>query len=58
MYKEKMLKWNKKKSSIKILVKGPLERLVIDGWKLPNSLAELPGYTSVIDVIDHFTKYL
>ena len=47
-----------KKSPIKILVKGPLERFVIDGWKHPNSLAELSGYTLVIDVIDHFTKYL
>jgi len=43
---------------IKIISKGPCERFVIDGWKLPKHLVEITGYEWVIDVIDHFTKYL
>ena len=43
---------------IKIITKGPCERFVIDGWRLPKHLAEITGYEWVIDIIDHFTKYL
>ena len=43
---------------IKIITKGPCERFVIDGWRLPKNLAEITGDEWVIDIIDHFTKYL
>jgi len=41
-----------------ILPKGPLERVLIDGWELDDNLKEITGYTWVIDMIDHFSKYL
>ena len=41
-----------------ILSKGPLERVVIDGWELDDRLKEITGYTWVVDIIDHFSKYL
>ena len=42
----------------KIITKGPKERYVIDGWKLHEDLADISGYTWVIDIIDHFSKYM
>jgi len=41
-----------------ILPKGPLERVLIDGWEVDDNLKEITGYTWVIDMIDHFSKYL
>ena len=29
-----------------------------DGWKLHNELAEITGYTWVIDIIDYFSKFM
>ena len=42
----------------KIIPLGPLERVVIDGWELDKDLKTLTGYSHVIDIIDHFSKYL
>ena len=42
----------------KIITKGPKERYVIDGWKLHEDLADISGYKWVIDIIDHFSKYM
>ena len=41
-----------------IVSKGPLERVVIDGWELDEDLKEVTTYTWVIDMIDHFSKFL
>ena len=41
-----------------IIPKGPRERYVIDGWKLHNTLALESGFTWVIDIIGHFSKYM
>ena len=38
-----------------IISKGPLERVVIDGWELDDHLKEVTTYTWVIDMIDHFS---
>ena len=32
--------------------------MVIDGWELDQKLKEIAGYIWVIDMIDHFSKYL
>ena len=42
----------------KIITKGPRDRYIIDGWKLHQDLANLSGFTWVIDIIDHFSKYM
>ena len=41
-----------------IISKGPLERVVVDGWELDNQLKEITGYSWVIDMVDHFSKFL
>ena len=41
-----------------IVSRGPLERVVIDGWELDEDLKEVTTYTWVIDMIDHFSKFL
>ena len=41
-----------------IIPKGPLERVVIDGWELDTDLKNLTGFTHIVDIIDHFSKYL
>ena len=41
-----------------IISKGPLERVVIDGWELDDDLKEMTTYTRVIDMIEHFSKFL
>jgi len=43
---------------IKIITIGPLEVFVVDWRKLNNKLAIILGYTWVVDIIDHFTKYI
>ena len=35
-----------------IVTKGPLERVVVDGWQLDNDVKNITGYTWVIDMID------
>ena len=40
-----------------IITRGPLERWVIDCWKLDQNLKEISRYTFVIDMIDHFSKF-
>ena len=50
----KLIKSNPKK----IVAKGPKERYIIDGWKLHQELAKITGYSWVIDIIDHFSKYI
>ena len=42
----------------KILTYGPRERYIMDGWKIHNELMLVSGFTWVIDIIDHFSKYL
>ena len=44
--------------SKKIISKVSLERVVIDEWELDNKLKEITGYSWVIDMIDHFSKFL
>ena len=41
-----------------IITKGPLERIVADGWMLENDLKSIAGFSWVIDLIDHFSKFL
>ena len=41
-----------------IITKGPLDRLVADGWMLDNDLKSITGFNWVIDLIDHFSKFL
>ena len=41
-----------------IITKGPLERVVADGWELDQDLKKITGYSWVIDLIDHFSKFL
>ena len=42
----------------KIIPLGPLDRVVIDGWALDEDIKSLTGYSHIIDIIDHFSKYL
>ena len=41
-----------------IITKGPLERVVVDGWELDDTLKIITGYNWVIDIIDHFSKFM
>jgi len=41
-----------------IITKGPLERIVVDGWELDEDLKKITVYNWVIDLIDHFSKFL
>ena len=41
-----------------IITKGPLERLVIEGWELDQNLKEITRYALVIDMINNFSKFL
>ena len=47
----------KPKSKI-IIAKGPLERIVIDGWELDIDIKNIAPYKWVIDIVDHFSKFL
>jgi len=47
----------KPKSKV-IITKGPLERLVADGWELDEELKTITGFNWVIDLIDHFSKFI
>ena len=47
-----------KTTPLKIIPKGPKDSFVIDGWKLHKTLAEKTGYNWVVDIIDHFSKFL
>ena len=38
-----------------IITKGPLERVVADGWELDEKLKTIIGFNWVIDLIDHFS---
>ena len=49
---------NIKPSPTPIIPKGPRERYVINCWKLHNELATLSGYTWILDIIDHFSKFM
>ena len=49
---------NIKPSLTPIWPKCQRERYVEDGWKLPNELGTLSGYTWVLDIIDHFIKFM
>jgi hypothetical protein len=53
----------KKGKSIKpkdkiIITKGPLDRVVAYGWELDDELKSLTGFNWVMDIIDHFSKFL
>ena len=50
-------KFIKPKSKI-IIAKGPLERIVIDGWELDIDIKNIAPYKWVIDIVDHFSKFL
>ena len=41
-----------------IITKGPLDRVVADGWELDVEIKSLTGFSWVIDIIDHFSKFL
>ena len=41
-----------------IITKGPLERIVVDGWELDEELKSITGFNWVIDLIDHFSKFV
>lgn len=41
-----------------IITKGPLERLVADGWMLDNDLKSITCFSWVIVLKDHFSKFL
>ena len=41
-----------------IKTKGSNFRYVIDGWKLHNIITTRCGYTWMVDIIDHFSKFL
>ena len=41
-----------------IITKGPLERLVADRWELDEKLKTIPGFNWIIDLIDHFSKFI
>ena len=48
----------KKPKSKVIITKGPLERLVVDGWELDEELKAITGFNWFIDFIDHFSKFI
>ena len=41
-----------------IITKGPLERIVADGWELDEDLKIITRFHWVVDIIDHFSKFL
>lgn len=41
-----------------IITKGSLDRIVEDGWQLDDELNSITGYCWIIDIINHFSKYL
>ena len=41
-----------------LITKGPKERFVIDGFQLDEITKEITGYSYVIEIIDHFSKFL
>ena len=50
-------KFIKTKSKM-IIAKDPLERIVIDGWELDIDIKNITHYNWVIDIVDHFSKFL
>jgi hypothetical protein len=46
------------KARLKIIIKSPSGRYVIDGWKIPKEIEDKAGYSWCIDIIYHFSKYL
>ena len=38
--------------------KGPLELIVIDGWELDIDIRNITGFTHIVDIIVHFSKFL
>ena len=52
---------NHKSLKPKILIiktKGPKIRYVVDGWKLHKIIASRSGFSWVIDLVDHFSKFM
>ena len=47
----------KPKSKVNI-TKGPLERLVVNGWELDEELKAITGFNWVIDLVDYFSKFI
>jgi len=47
----------KPKSKV-IITKGPLERLVVNGWELDEELKAITGFNWVIDLVDYFSKFI
>lgn len=41
-----------------IITKGPKERYIVDGFQLDPMTAEITGFSYVIEIIDHFSKFL
>ena len=41
-----------------IKTKGPKIRYVIDGWKLHKIIFNRTGFSWVVDIVDHFSKFL
>jgi hypothetical protein len=57
MYNDKTGNAIKPKAKV-IITKGPLERVVADGWELDEELKTITGFNWVIDLIDHFSKFI
>ena len=41
-----------------IIEEGPYFRYQMDIWYLPKDIAEASNYNYVLDIIDHFSKWL
>ena len=57
MYNDKTGNAIKPKAKV-IITKGPLERLVADRWELDEELKTITGFNWIIDLIDHFSKFI
>lgn len=44
--------------AIQIMPKGPLELEVIDEWELDIDITNITGFTHIVDIIVHFSKFL
>ena len=41
-----------------IIITGPKERYVMDGFNLEGFIKDISGYNYVVEIIDHFSKFL
>ena len=55
---QKNLQFYKRQSSKQILMSAPLERIVIDLTYLPEFLLKISNYKYLLNIADHFSKYV